>query len=134
MAEKTVSSNVPARTQEQVPAATREPDRYLVPAVDIFETDAGLTLVADLPGIDKDGLSVKVEDDLLTIRGKASGKTAQKGLTYSEFELLDYYRQFELGELVDQAKIGAELKNGVLTLQLPKAEKAKPKQITVKVG
>jgi len=133
MAEKTINTNVPARTQEQLPAATREPDRYLIPAVDIFETEQGLTLVADLPGVDKDGVSVKVEENVLTIRGKVTPRQ-YKQLTYNEFELLDYYRQFELGEMVDQSKIGAELRNGVLTLQLPKAEKAKPKQITVKVG
>jgi len=133
MAEKTINTNVPARTQEQLPAATREPDRYLIPAVDIFETEQGLTLVADLPGVDKDALSVKVEENVLTIRGKVTPRQ-YKQLTYNEFELLDYYRQFELGEMVDQSKIGAELRNGVLTLQLPKAEKAKPKQISVKVG
>jgi len=133
MAEKTINANVPARTQEQLPAATREPDRYLIPAVDIFETEQGLTLVADLPGVDKDGVSVKVEENVLTIRGKVAPRQ-YKQLTYNEFELLDYYRQFELGEMVDQSKIGAELRNGVLTLQLPKAEKAKPKQISVKVG
>jgi len=133
MAEKTINTNVPARTQDQLPAATREPDRYLIPAVDIFETEQGLTLVADLPGVDKDGVSVKVEENVLTIRGKVTPRQ-YKLLTYNEFELLDYYRQFELGEMVDQSKIGAELRNGVLTLQLPKAEKAKPKQITVKVG
>jgi len=133
MAEKTMNTNVPARTQEQVPATTREPDRYLNPAVDIYETDQGLTLVADLPGVDKDGVSVKVEENMLTIRGKVTPRQ-YKQVTWNEFELMDYYRQFELGELVDQAKISAEMKNGVLTLQLPKAEKAKPKQITVKVG
>jgi len=133
MAEKTINTNVPARTQEQVPATTREPDRYLIPAVDIFETDQGLTLVADLPGVDKDGVSVKVEENVLTIRGKVTPRQ-YRHVTWNEFELLDYYRQFELGELVDQGKISAEMKNGVLSLQLPKAEKAKPKQITVKVG
>jgi len=133
MAEKTVSSNLPARAQEQVPATTREPDRYLIPAVDIYETEAGLTLVADLPGVDKAGVSVKVEDNLLTIRGRT--KPDRHGqVTYNEFEILDYYRQFELGEIVDQGKIGAELSHGVLTLMLPKAEKAKPKQIQVEVG
>jgi HSP20 family protein len=124
-------NTMPERTQTKAPA-TREESRTLVPPVDIFETEDSLVVIADLPGVAKDGVDVRVENDLLTI--KASGKTVDKGEpVLREFELHDYYRQFQLGEQIDQAKIAAELKHGVLTVMLPKVEKVKPKKITVKV-
>lgn len=134
MAEKTIETpNVPVAHDETALSKTREDDRYIVPAVDIYENEEGLTLVADVPGVDKDGLHVNVEDNVLTIRGK-SGYTARHGVKYSEFALMDYFRQFELSEVVAQDKISARLEHGVLTLSLPKAEKAKPKQIQVVTG
>ena len=134
MAEKTIQeSNVPARVESDPLPTTREPERYLIPAVDIFETEEGLSLLADLPGVSKDGLDVRVEDDVLTISGKVS-YTPREGGNHEEFRLLDYHRQFRLSDMVDQEKIQANLRNGVLTLALPKAEKAKPKKIDVKVG
>jgi HSP20 family molecular chaperone IbpA len=131
MAENTVESSVPAEQESSVP--TRQPERYLTPAVDIYETDDGLVLVADLPGVDKEGLSVRVDSGLLTLQGKL-GHPQRANAVYEEYGLLHYFREFRLGEEVDQEKIGAELKNGVLTLQMPKREQAKPKQIPVTVS
>jgi HSP20 family molecular chaperone IbpA len=74
-----------------------------------------------------------VENDILTIRG-AAGNGIPGDAIYREFELANYFRQFELGDKVDQTGITAELKHGVLTLKLPKAEEAKPKKIEVKVN
>lgn len=134
MAEKTIQTpNVPATQNEGAVAKTREEERYIVPAVDIYETDEGLTLVADVPGVKKDGLHVNVEDGILTIRGQ-SGYEPRHPVRYSEFALVDYFRQFELSEMVDPEKISARLEHGVLTLSLPKAEKAKPKKIEVVAG
>lgn len=135
VAEKTIDTKVPVRKEETALARseTREPTRYIVPAVDIYETADGLTLVADVPGVGKEGLDVKVEDSILTIRGRVDAKT-HADATFQEFEMADYFRQFELSEVVDQAKISAQLRYGVLTLTLPKAEKAKPKKIDVRIG
>jgi HSP20 family molecular chaperone IbpA len=131
MAEKTV----PARAEQETstPPATREETRYLVPPVDIYETEHGLVVVADLPGVEKDNLKLRAENGILTIEAKPSFDVPGSP-TYDEFNLLNYYRQFELPDRVDQDKISAELKNGVLIIQLPKAEKAKPKQIGVKIA
>jgi HSP20 family protein len=130
MTEKTV----PARAQDKVPLSseeTRSQERYITPPVDIYETADGL-VKADLPGVDKEGLDVRVENNLLTIRGKAA-HTAPGDPVYWEYGLVNFFRQFELNERVDQSKISAELKHGVPTLNLPKAEEAKPKKIKVKV-
>lgn len=134
MAEKTIDKgNLPVQTEAKELQTTREDDRYLVPAVDIFETDGGLTLVADVPGVDKGGLDVRVEDDLLTIQGKIA-HVSRKEPSFREFQLATYWRQFQLSDTVDQEKIGAVLKHGVLTLTLPWAEKVKPKQIDVTIS
>jgi HSP20 family molecular chaperone IbpA len=132
MAEKTVPETQVAKSSgENVPAATREQTRYLVPAVDIFDVDNGLMLLCDMPGVKGDQFDIRVEKGVLTIRGKMSREQETDPL-YREFELLDYFRQFELSDEVDHERITAELKNGVLTLSLPRAEKAQPRQIEVK--
>ena len=132
MAEKTVpsvhSEAAPARRED-----TRAQERYIIPPVDIFETKDGLTVVADLPGVSQDALDVRVADGLLTLQGKTA-HVAPGAPIVREYELLHFYRQFELPEEVDADKIGAELKHGVLMLQLPKKEKAKPRKIDVSVG
>lgn len=132
MAEKTVAAQG-AETPQSSREETRSQERYVTPPVDIFETVDGLVVKADLPGVAKEGLDVRVENSLLTIRGKAA-HVAPGEPVYREFELLNFYRQFELNERVDQHKISAELKHGVLTLHLPKAEEAKPRKIEVRVS
>ena len=133
MAEKTVhDGKVPARADKEQPVATREPTRYLTPAVDIYETDNGLTVVADMPGVAKDNLKIEVEDGILTIQGKTS-LSRRNNPTSEEYMLYNYFRQFELSDYVEHEHIDAVLKNGVLTLNLPKAERAKPKRVEVKV-
>jgi len=125
-------TTIPEKTEPKVPA-TREESRTLVPPVDIFETEDALVVLADLPGVDKGGADVRVEDDVLTI--KATAKAIGKGEPIRrEYELRDYFRQFQLGEQINQEKIRAELKYGVLTLHLPKVEEVKPKKIEVKVA
>ncbi len=132
MVEKTVpsvqSEATPTRRED-----TRAQERYITPPVDIFETKDGLTVVADLPGVEQKALDVRVADGILTLQGKtahiAPGTPIER-----EFELLHFYRQFELPEEVDSDKIAAELKHGVLTLMLPKKEKARPRKIEVNVA
>ena len=140
MAEKTMPSVVKdgnmvkheGSTSLQSPVGTRNPEKFVIPLVDIYEDDSGLTVLADLPRVDKSGLQVSVENKILTIEGKTMG-LAERNYLLKEFEPVNFFRQFELSDRVDQDKISAELKNGVLQLSLPKAESAKPKQIEVSV-
>jgi HSP20 family protein len=131
MTENTVANEkVPARTDDGLPA-TRESELYLSPAVDIYETADGLTVVADVPGVDRDGLDIDVEDKILTMRGMVTA-TERPGLLSREYGVMNYFRQFRLSDEVDREKIEASLAHGVLTLRLPKAESAKPRRIQIK--
>lgn len=132
MAEKTVPQYA-AEQDASEKESTRSQERYVTPAVDIYETVDGLVVKADLPGVAKDGLDLRVENNLLTIRGRAV-HCAQGEMLYGEYQLADFFRQFELSDKVDQQKISAELKHGVLTLNLPKAEEAKPRKIEIRVA
>ena len=105
------------------------------PDVDIFETDREITLLADIPGVKPDNLSIDLRDDVLTIAGETDNfrKEGRVGII-SEWESGKFYRQFTLSEMIDQAKIDAKLNDGVLRLTLPKVAKAAPRRITVKTG
>ena len=110
------------------------PGRVFLPAVDIFETPQALVLVADMPGVKGDGVTLGLKENVLTIHGQVSPPPEKETLLSQEYALGDYYREFQVGELIDKDKIEATVKNGVLTLTLPKAEKAKPRRIEVKSG
>lgn len=130
MTEKTV----PVKKESGDLQITREETRYLKPAVDIYETEAALIVVCDVPGVDKSGITVGVDNNILTIEGKTLAREEDISKeVHREYRLANYHRQFELTEVIDQDKISAELKHGVLTITLPKAEKAKPKKIDIKV-
>ena len=131
MAEKTVAT--PDVQQPTTTEHTRNHDRYVAPPVDIYETRDGLVVLADVPGVAKEALDVGVDKNILTIRGQAR-HAVPSDVTYREYDLINFFRQFELHEQVDQQRITADLKCGVLTLHLPKAEAAKPRQIAVQVG
>ena len=108
------------------------PARVFVPTTDIFETEQALTLVAEMPGVDKAKVDVSVEDGVLTIQGQIDF-SQYEGLrpVYTEYNIGHYRRAFTLSNRIDQNKISAEIKDGVLTLVLPKAEEAKPRRISV---
>ena len=135
MAEKTVPSQA---KDKAAPGreVTRSQERYVTPPVDIYENGDGLVVNADLPGVAKENLDIRVENNLLTIQTKPGhvATVATGSPIYREYELVNFFRQFELSDKVDQQKISAELKHGVLTLKLPRAEQAKPKKIDVKVA
>jgi HSP20 family protein len=122
-----------ANTTSEKSLATRDESLYIAPPVDIFETDDSLTVIADLPGVKREEVDIRVEDNILTIKGK-SGYQPAAPILREEFSLRGYYRQFQLSDMVDQNKIFAEAKNGVLSITLPKAEKTKPRQIKVTLG
>lgn len=132
MAEKTVAtaaSGKPARTEREI---TRAQERYIQPPVDIYENPDGLVLLADLPGVEPNDVTIRLEDNILTIQATPKHLITAEPI-YREFELVNFFRQFELSDEVDQDKITARLSHGVLMLELPKAEKAKPRQIDVQV-
>lgn len=108
---------------------TRSQARYVAPPVDIVETDDGLTLMADVPGLDEQSLEISVDQGVLTIEGKAAFGSGE--LLWREYAMDGYWRQFQLPDTFDAAHAKAEIKNGVLTLHLPKAEAAKPRKIAI---
>lgn len=118
-----------SKTQEE----TRSSEKYIKPAVNIIETEEGLTLIADIPGASRETLDVNVEKGILTINAPAS-VTMPGNRGYTEFELGSYYRQFSIPEVLDHEKAVASLSNGILTLTVPKGEAAKPRKIEVKVA
>ena len=105
------------------------------PAVDIFESDDRISLLADMPGVKAKDLKIDLRDNVLTLSGRvdASAPDKESGVL-CEYESGTYFRQFTLSEMIDQAKIDAKLTDGVLRLELPKAERAKPRQIAVKLS
>lgn len=102
-----------------------------VPAVDIYESENALTLLADMPGVPIDKIDIDLDSDQLTIRGSVDQPETKGKVIFKEFTYGDYYRQFSLSSDIDRGKIQASMKDGVLKLVLPKAEAAKPRKITV---
>jgi HSP20 family molecular chaperone IbpA len=104
-----------------------------VPRVDIYETDDDIFAVADLPGVDDKSVEVTLEKNILTINGYVEPEQSDKySLAYAEYEMGDYERSFKLSNEIDQEKIEATVKDGVLRLRLPKAGPAKARKIGVK--
>jgi HSP20 family protein len=103
------------------------------PAVDIFENDSAITLLADMPGVKASDLEIDLRENVLTLTGRVSAPGgAKESQVLREYRPGTFFRQFTLSETIDQPKIDAQLTDGVLRLQLPKVEKARPRQITVR--
>ncbi len=102
-----------------------------VPAVDIYESENALTLVADMPGVPLANVDIDLDSDQLSIRGTIPPQEENGKVIFREYTAGDYYRQFTLSSDIDREKIQASMKDGVLKLVLPKAEAAKPRKITV---
>ncbi|MBP7341027.1 MAG: Hsp20/alpha crystallin family protein [Smithellaceae bacterium] len=106
--------------------------KTFVPRVDIYENKDALFLVADMPGVDEKTVDIELEKNILTITGRVeNGRVAGGALMYSEYEIGDYERVFTLSDEIDRGKIVATVRNGVLRLELPKAEQVKPKKIAI---
>jgi HSP20 family protein len=109
------------------------PMRAFLPTADIYETEDALTVVLEMPGVDRDNIEVNVENGVLTVEGKINfGKYEGLQPIYSEYNIGPYRRSFRISSRVDQDKIRAELRDGVISLVLPKAAEAKPRRIEVK--
>lgn len=106
--------------------------RSFVPLTDIFEDDHALTIVMEMPGIQRDNVDVRVENNILTLEARLDYSKYQ-GLkpVYTEYNVGNYTRSFELSGKINQDAIRAELTDGVMTLTLPKAESAKPRRIPI---
>jgi HSP20 family protein len=131
----THSKELKVREKQEVssPAEQTTPGLVFTPAVDIFETEKEITLLADMPGVKADGLTIDLRDNILTLSGEILPfENADEEDILVEYETGKYYRQFTIGELINQEKIDAKLNDGVLALKLPKVEKATPKKIVVK--
>ncbi|QIG48390.1 Hsp20/alpha crystallin family protein [Nordella sp. HKS 07] len=108
------------------------PARVFLPVTDIFETDEALTVVLEMPGVDKQNVDVMVENDVLTIEGRIDfSKYQELQPVYTEYNIGNYARSFEISSKIKQDGISAELKDGVMTLVLPKADTAKARKIKV---
>ena len=128
------TNRVAARDAQQDPTSA-PPQGALFPPVDIVENENGILLVADLPGVSKDRLGVRVDGESLVIEGTASVAVADGfELVHQEVRHPAWRRSFTLSRELDASKIEAGLKDGVLTLHIPKAEAARPRRIDVKVG
>jgi len=108
------------------------PARTFMSTTDIFEAEGALTMVLEMPGVDKSNVDINIEDGVLTIEGRLEfAKYEEMQPVYTEYNIGNYRRSFTLSNKIDQTKISAEMKDGVLTLLLPKAEEAKPRRIAV---
>lgn len=136
-----MSDNTNVTERDQTTSVTQTgqkqnvPRHALAPAVDIAESEAGITLLADMPGVSKERLTIKVEGDNLTIEGQAQIDVPDHiELLHSEVRSPYFRRSFTLSRDLDPAKIEASLKKGVLQMHIPKSEEARPKRIEVKVA
>ena len=105
-----------------------------VPPVDIYENENELTLLADMPGVPIENVSIDLNDDQLTLRGAVALDNGHGTALLREYAYGDYYRQFTLSNKIDRGKIEASMKDGVLKVVLPKSEVAKPRKISVKTS
>jgi HSP20 family molecular chaperone IbpA len=121
----------PKRALEQKQEET-VPGRAFIAMADIYETDEALTVVLEMPGVDKSNVEIGIEDDVLSVEGKIDF-AKYHGLTpiYTEYPVGHYRRGFSLSNRIDQSKISADMSDGVLTITLPKVEEVKPRRINV---
>ncbi len=125
------------KAKEEAPAKGERvrPGPVFLPGVDIFETPETLVLVADMPGVSSDRVTLDIRDNNLTITGEIRPPLEEKEtMLVQEFYTGDYQREFQLGANIDRNRIEAAMKDGVLRLTLPKSAQAKPRKIEVKVG
>jgi HSP20 family molecular chaperone IbpA len=136
MAEKDMNE-IATKEKQQLSKGQEQtrPGRYYVPEVNIYEFEDSLKLWADMPGVKEKDVDVTLKDGTLTLVGKVSTEI-YNGLRplYTEYNIGNYYREFVLNEDIDESKIRATMRNGVLELTLPKKEHAKPRRIEVQAG
>jgi HSP20 family protein len=107
------------------------PEECIAPNVNIFETQEGYVLEAEMPGVGKDGLDITLEGTEITITGRRSPETVTGEALFRERNTADYRRVFELDPAIDTSKVSAKIEQGILTVTLPKSERVKPRKIAV---
>ena len=124
---------VQKKREQEKREETTVPARIFLPVADIYETQGALTVILEMPGVEKSNVDVRVEDSILHVGGTIDLSKYQ-GLQplYTEYNIGHYARSFQLSSKIDQNKIEAELKDGVLSLTLPKVDEAKPRTIQVR--
>ena len=109
-----------------------KPTRAFVPSADIYESENALTVVLEMPGVSKENVDVNVEDGVLTVEGRIEfSKYERLQPVYSEYNVGPYRRSFQISNQIDHSKIAAQMRDGIMTLELPKVETAKPRRIQV---
>ena len=140
MSDETMKASTAAPSKELAVQQKKEvagqeqtvPGRFFVPSTDAYETDDGLTLVMEMPGVSRDNLEVSLEDGVLRVEGKLDySKYLGLEPVYTEYNVGHYARSFSLSQKVDQENIAATLEDGVLTLTLPKSAAARPRRIAI---
>jgi HSP20 family protein len=137
MRKKAMASKQELQVQQKRELEKKEettiPARIFLPTADIYEADDALSVVLEMPGVEKNNIDVRVEDDVLYVEGRLDfSKYQNLQPLYTEYNVGHYSRSFRLSSKIDQNKIAAELKDGVLSLTLAKVEEAKPRTIQVK--
>lgn len=132
MAEETRALQAREKQEVAAPAEQTVPGPIFTPAVDILETDREMLILADLPGVKVEDLRIDLRDNVLTLIGDVNRpEDAEEVDVFREYQTGRYVRQFTLSQVIDQGKIDANLKDGVLSLRLPKVEAATPRKITI---
>ena len=132
----TPEQEIATKEKQQVQGTEQtRPGRYFMPDVDIHEFHDRLKLWADMPGVSEKDVEVTLKDNMLTITGTVAAAMYDKlAPVYTEYNVGNYYRQFALNEDVDESQIRARMSNGVLEVELPKGESAKPRKIEVQTS
>ncbi|MGD9852843.1 MAG: Hsp20/alpha crystallin family protein [Nitrospirales bacterium] len=133
----TQTQEIQAKDKQEVKSATEQttPGPVFSPVVDIFEDDQALTIIADMPGVPSDNVSIDLQNDILTLTGIPSVAVPEREESIlREFDTGKYFRQFTLSEVIDQANIKATLSQGVLRVTLPKVGPAQPRKIQITEG
>jgi len=129
-----VTQDIQGRDKQEFQSTSEQttPGRVFSPLVDIFEDDQALTIIADMPGVPSDNVSIDLQEDILTLTGVPSLSVPDnEEIVVQEFETGKYFRQFTLSEVIDQANIKANLNHGVLHVTLPKIGPAKPRKVQI---
>jgi HSP20 family protein len=128
------TQNLAVREKQELAAKEEKtvPGRYFVPAADIYETDDALTVLLEMPGVERKDISISLKDNTLSVEGKIDFSKYQ-GMepVYTEYLVGNYTRSFNLSQRIDQSGIEAQLQDGVLTLTLPKVKEAQPRRINI---
>ena len=132
--QQAMKQEVPVQQKREVEKEQESttPTRAFMPTADIFETEEALTVALEMPGVSKDNVDVDIENGLLTVEGRIDfGKYEGLRPVYSEYNIGPYRRSFRISSRIDQERISADMRDGIVTLILPKAEETKARRIKV---